>query len=43
MIHVQVSYLIVDEADGDLEMAEDPFLEAGISIPTELPYRSADS
>jgi len=30
----QVSYLIVDEADEDLEMAEDPFLEAGIP---ELP------
>ena len=29
-----MSYLIVDEADEDLEMAEDPFLEAGIP---ELP------
>jgi hypothetical protein len=30
--------MIVDEADADLELAEDPFLEAGISIPEELPY-----
>lgn len=35
----QVSYLIVDLADNDLEMANDPFLEAGISIPEELPYK----
>ena len=34
----QVSYLIVDEADSDLELAKDPFLEAGISVPEELPY-----
>ena len=30
--------MIVDEAEADLEMAEDPFLEAGISIPEDLPY-----
>ena len=35
--NLQVSYLIVDEAEEALEMAEDPFLEAGISIPTDLP------
>ena len=29
---------MVDLADNDLEMANDPFLEAGISIPEELPY-----
>lgn len=32
--NLQVSYLIVDEADEDLEMADDPFMEAGIP---ELP------
>ena len=31
--NLQVSYLIVDEADTDMEMAEDPFHEAGIVIP----------
>jgi len=36
--NLQVSYLIVDEADTELEMVTDPFLEAGISIPEELPY-----
>ena len=35
--NLQVSYLIVDDADTELEMAEDPFLEAGITIP-DLPY-----
>ena len=35
--NLQVSYLIVDEAEEELEMAEDPFLEAGIAIPTDLP------
>ena len=34
LLLIQVSYLIVDEADEDLEMAEDPFMEAGIP---ELP------
>ena len=37
---MQVSYLIVDLADTDLEMANDPFLEAGITVPEELPYSS---
>ena len=36
--NLQVSYLIVDEADKELEMGKDPFLEAGIEIPHELPY-----
>jgi len=36
--NLQVSYQIVDEADNDLEMAADPFLEAGITVPDELPY-----
>merc|ERR1719492_343109 len=31
--NLQVSYLIVDDADADMEMAQDPFLEAGIAIP----------
>ncbi len=35
--NLQVSYLIVDEAEEVLDMAEDPFLEAGIQIPTDLP------
>ncbi|XP_023337532.1 bestrophin homolog 24 isoform X2 [Eurytemora carolleeae] len=39
--NLQVSYMIVDEADGEMEMAEDPFLEAGISIPEELPYKDS--
>ena len=34
----QVSYLIVDDADNDMDMGTDPFLEAGISVPDELPY-----
>ena len=34
-----MSYLIVDEADEDLEMSPDPFLEAGIDIPSDLPQR----
>jgi len=41
--NLQVSYLVVDLADNDLEMANDPFLEAGISIPEELPYRSDET
>ena len=27
----------MDDAEEELEMAEDPFLEAGIEIPTNLP------
>ena len=38
-----MSYLIVDQADTDLEMANDPFLEAGISVPEELPYQKIPS
>ena len=38
----QVSYLIVDEADEDLEMAEDPFTEAGISGLPGLPPGSVE-
>ena len=34
----QVSYLIVDEADREMEIVSDPFLDAGIDIPKELPY-----
>ena len=32
--------MIVDDADRDVEMARDPFLEAGIDIPRELPYKT---
>ena len=32
--------MIVDCADTDTEMATDPFLEAGIDIPKELPYQT---
>ena len=37
--NLQVCYLIVDEAEEEMEMLEDPFLEAGITIPeaTDLP------
>ena len=41
--NLQVSYLIVDLADTDMEMANDPFMEAGISIPEELPYQNLPS
>ena len=37
----QVSYLIVDEADREMEIVSDPFLDAGIDIPKELPYINA--
>ena len=30
---LQVSYMIVDEADSEMELNRDPFLEAGIDIP----------
>ena len=33
----QTSYLIVDEAEEEMEMADDPFLEAGITVPQDLP------
>ena len=41
--NLQVSYLIVDLADTDLEMANDPFLEAGISIPKKLPLQPLEN
>ena len=31
--------MIVDDADVDFEMSEDPFLEAGITAPPILPYQ----
>ena len=37
--NVHVSYMLVDDADMEMEMAKDPFLEAGITIPAELPYK----
>lgn len=38
--NLQVSYLVVDLADTDIEMVNDPFLEAGISVPDVLPYQT---
>ena len=38
--NLQVSYLVVDLADTDIEMVNDPFLEAGISVPYVLPYQT---
>ena len=35
--NLQTCYLIVDEAEEELEMADDPFLEAGITVPQDLP------
>ncbi len=35
--------MIVDDADRDLEIVTDPFLEAGIDIPKELPYKKKSS
>ena len=37
--NLQVSYIIVDDADTAME-AIDPFAEAGIDVPAELPYKS---
>ena len=31
--------MLVDDADMEMEMSKDPFLEAGITIPVELPYK----
>ena len=31
--------MIVDQAEEDCEVVQDPFLEAGITIPTDLPYQ----
>ena len=39
MNKLQVSYLIVDQAEEDCEVVQDPFLEAGITIPSDLPYQ----
>ncbi len=40
--NLQVSYMIVDDAEMQLEMAPDPFLEAGIAVPSELPYQESN-
>ena len=34
--------MIVAEADEDIELSPDPFKEAGINIPKELPYKDAE-
>ena len=31
--------MIVDQAEEDCEVVQDPFLEAGITIPSDLPYQ----
>ena len=31
--------MIVDEANMDIEMENDPFIEAGIDVPANLPYK----
>ena len=36
----QVSYLIIDQAEEDAEVVVDPFLDAGITVPTDLPYQT---
>ena len=33
--------MIVDEADMEIEMATDPFIEAGIEVPANLPYQES--
>ena len=33
--------MIVDEADMEMEMATDPFIEAGIEVPANLPYQDS--
>ena len=38
----QVSRMIVDEADMEMEMAPDPFIEAGIEVPANLPYQASN-
>ncbi len=32
--------MIVDNADKEMELAKDPWMEAGIAIPSELPYQN---
>ena len=34
--------MIVDEADLEMEMATDPFIEAGIEVPANLPYQATN-
>lgn len=36
--NLQVSYMIVDNADREIDMSTDPFTEAGIEVPANLPY-----
>ena len=33
--------MIVDDADMEMEMANDPFIEAGIEVPPNLPYQDS--
>lgn len=41
--NLQVSYLIVDQAEEDADLVSDPFLAAGIIIPSDLPYQETNS
>ena len=34
--------MIVDEADMEIELTQDPFLEAGIDVPSQLPYTNGN-
>ena len=34
--------MIVDEADMEIELTQDPFLEAGFNVPPQLPYTKGD-
>ena len=35
--------MIVDQAEEDVEMVQDPFLEAGVSIPLDMRYQEAET
>ena len=32
----------MDQAEEDVEMAQDPFLEAGVTIPPDMPYQDKE-
>ena len=40
--NLQVSYLIVEEAESEMELEKDPFLEAGIEVPRNLTLAKND-
>lgn len=43
ILYFQVSYLIVDQAEEDADLVADPFLAAGIIIPSDLPNQEKSS